>query len=378
MGYLDGLAGGLRAAAGIMSPEVQKQTAEEDQRQSLLLAQQQQTLLQNLQRQVESGAATPQQAVAAAEKYGIGAPVEAFGGPSIEAQAKRQALDNEMGFRKAVSASNGDVATIATAAMQYGKPEIAVNIFNQQETRAARLQERKDQIAAKERELQMRLEDRTLDREMRERLASESNALRQQQIALQGEIARGNQEMQRLRIEMMGDKKAQDQARQDFKTTQALGTAFEKANLPQMASVLDTADKLTSDPKVLEWVNGPKSSVPDLLAPKDAVEARQAVQKLFNITLKDRSGAAVTNQELERLKKEFGQGIFKTPEQLRTALGQARNIVENHYRGIAAGFGKDALDKYNQNLEEIGGQVFLRSGKVSAPPPPPGFVPTKG
>lgn len=364
MGYLDSLAGGLRAAAGIVSPDAQKQIVEEDQRNTMLRAQQQQIVLQNLARQVESGAMPQEQAAQVAQQVGL--PAQLVGGPSMEAQARKQALDNEMGFRQAVSESNGDIASIANAAMRYGKPDIAVTIFNRQEDRAARLQDRRDQIAARERELQMRLEDKTLDREMRERLGAESNALKQQQLALQGEIARGNQELQRLRIEMMGDKKLQETERKKFQTTQQLGVAFEKANLPQMSSVLESAESATKDDKILEWVNGPKSAVPDLVAPKEAVEARQAVQKLFNITLKDRSGAAVTNQELERLRKEFGQGVFKTPDQLRTALGQARRIIEDHYRGIAAGFGKDALDNYNKNMEEIGGKVFLRSGGSAA------------
>ncbi len=150
------------------------------------------------------------------------------------------------------------------------------------------------------------------------------------------------------------------------KAVQQLGRDLEKASLPTMLQVVGQAEKLT--PELETWVSGPKSGVPDMLAPPEARAARQDIAKLFNITLKDRSGAAVTNQELERLKKEFGQGLFKSPGQLLTAIQRARDVVESHYQGIAASHGKGALEAYNQNLEAIGGTPFApRTGSPSAP-----------
>lgn len=147
------------------------------------------------------------------------------------------------------------------------------------------------------------------------------------------------------------------------KQVQQLGRDLEKAGLPTMVAVTDQAGKLT--PELAEWVTGPKSAVPDWIAPKEARDARQDVSKLFNITLKDRSGAAVTNQELERLKKEFGQGLFKNPDQLLTAIQRAQQIVKSHYQGIAASYGAPVLDSYNQNLVAVGGRGMLAPG---APP----------
>lgn len=140
------------------------------------------------------------------------------------------------------------------------------------------------------------------------------------------------------------------------KAVQQLGRDFEKAGLPNTIAVIENAQKIT--PELAKWVTGPGAMIPDVTAPKEAVTARQDVAKLFNITLKDRSGAAVTNQELERLKKEFGQGLFKTPASLINAINTARGIVEKHYASIAATHGKAALDAYNENLEAIGGRRF--------------------
>jgi hypothetical protein len=344
---LRNLAYGLRSAAGVLSPDVQKQTFSEDS--AIERMQQQFAQTAELQRRnFEMQQSTPQ------------------------AKMQLEQLENERNFRKAAVDAGGDIGKIAGAAMQYGKPEIAMNIFNQQETRKARAEQAKQALDAKMEELKMRMEDRQASREQQAQYQQAMLQLRQQSIGLQAEIAKGNQALQGLRIEMMGDKVQRDREREKLQTTQKLGAAFEKANLPEMSTVLKQAENAVVDDKILEWVNGPKSSVPDMIAPKEVTDARQAVSKLFNITLKDRSGAAVTIPELERLKKEFGSGVFKKPEQLREAITKAKEIVENHYRGIAAGFGKSALDDYNKNMEEIGGTPVLRGGGA-VPPPPPGF-----
>ena len=141
------------------------------------------------------------------------------------------------------------------------------------------------------------------------------------------------------------------------KKVQQLGTALEKAGLPQSDAVLLDADNaVKTTPELAEYLTGAKSYLPDAMVPEKVRYGRQAFEKLFNITLKDRSGAAVTNQELERLKKEYARGLWKTPEQIQKGLDQARSVITAHYLGIAAGFGKEALGQYNQNLQEVGGR----------------------
>lgn len=141
------------------------------------------------------------------------------------------------------------------------------------------------------------------------------------------------------------------------KVVQALGHDFEKAGLPSMIAVVDRASKIT--PAQAEYITGWKANIPDPSVDQSVRDARQDISKLFNMTLKDRSGAAVTNQELDRLKKEFGQGLLKSPQSLITAIGRVNDIVEAHYAGIAAGHGKAALDSYNENLKAIGGLPFV-------------------
>lgn len=150
------------------------------------------------------------------------------------------------------------------------------------------------------------------------------------------------------------------------KQVQQLGTAFEKAGLPQAIGVVNQAGKIT--PELAEYLTGWKGMIPDPAVSQDVRDARQDLAKLFNITLKDRSGAAVTNQELQRLKEEFGKGLLRQPQSLINAVGKARSIIEQHYQGIAAGYGKNVVDAYNENLQSMGGAPLEFRGSAPTGP----------
>lgn len=342
-GILEELSLGLRQAAGVLNPTVQRDVfAADERKENLLLSAEERR--KTLQSQFMMQQMSPQ------------------------AQMARQQLENEQLFRREASLAEGDPAKIANAAMKYGKPELAVNIFNQQETRVSRAQDRKAALDAQIEIVRQRSEDKALDRAAKERADAILAALRQQSITQQGQIVQGNQQLQALRIEMIGDEKKRSEEKARLGKVQQLGGAFEKAGLPQMDSVLKAAEAAVVKDDVLEYINGPKSAYPDFTVGTEITNARQSVSRLFNITLKDRSGAAVTIPELERLKEEFGRGVFKKPAQLREAIRTARTIVENHYRGIAASYGNDALQLYNQNMKEIGGNPVLE-GKTAGPDP---------
>ena len=186
-------------------------------------------------------------------------------------------------------------------------------------------------------------------------------------LKLQQQNAQLAQQMKLMGIEIQRDRATNAQQQGVQKQTQQLGTALERAGLTEGDAVLrGVEDALKAKPDLAEYLSGPKSLLPDMVVDKDIAAGRQAFQKLFNITLKNRSGAAVTNQELDRLKNEFATGAFKTPDQLRAGVDQARKIISDHYRGVAAGFSPAALEQYNQNLRETGGTPLLEQG--AAPP----------
>lgn len=276
---------------------------------------------------------------------------------SPEYQAKIEALNNEKQFRLAATEAKGDQAKIAAAAVQFGKPELAVSLYKNQEDRAARVQQAHDTLEARRQELEMKISDKSLDRDQKERFNTMMAELKLQGLAMQGELARSNQELKKMQFGMKADQGLQKQVQQ-------LGGALEKANLPEADAVLGNVETaLKKNPDLAEYLSGPKSVLPDMVVGNDIAAGRQAFNKLFNITLKNRSGSAVTSQELDRLKQEFATGAFKTPKQLQSAVDQARDIINKHYTSVTAGFGPEALDAYNENIRGLGGKVTLEVPK---------------
>lgn len=97
-----------------------------------------------------------------------------------------------------------------------------------------------------------------------------------------------------------------------------------------------------------------------------AQNLQSAASKVFNTVLKDRSGAAVTNTELERLKTEFGEGKYNTESQMVAALQRYKRGVQNELRNREAGFRPEVVNRY----AEQGGRTS-RSSELSARPGDP-------
>lgn len=367
MGYLDSLAGGLRAAAGIMSPEIQKQTAEEDQRNNLLRAQQAQMLVQSLQQQVANGSISPEQAAQGAQSLGVNVPAQVIGGPSIEAQAKRQALDNEMGFRQAVAASGGDLSKIAGHAAQFGKMELAVSIYNQQENRLARIQDARDKAEQRMQELQMRLEDKAITREQQAQYQQGLLALRAQSNALQAELARGNQQLKELQIRMAGDQR--DRAKEDRldRGVTSFANELQQQKIPGLSASITSANTLLKkyegmDIPGLGVVAGSKV-IPNWSRSEESKNVRSSLQAVSNDLLNLYSGLAVTLPEAERRELESMQNGTFTSQDFKNAWPRIVNRYNTVVGNLAAGAGPDVLQRYQS-----------RPGAMSLKPIEPAFT----
>lgn len=121
-------------------------------------------------------------------------------------------------------------------------------------------------------------------------------------------------------------------------------------------------DDVTSDKGVLKGKNGKEIDLPGVsvkglgrldLWQNDAQELESAVGTVFNTELKDRSGAAVTNNEMERLKKEFGSGQYNTEAQMVQALKDYKAAMVLELKNREAGFSPDVRETY----ENRGGQT---------------------
>ena len=94
--------------------------------------------------------------------------------------------------------------------------------------------------------------------------------------------------------------------------------------------------------------------LPDFSLSPEGKSLRQAANTLFNFELKQRSGQAVTDSELMRLKREYGQGKFADEEQLRTGIRQYLQRLQELARNDAAGFKEDVRKEYiNQGGRDI-------------------------
>lgn len=296
-------------------------------------------------------------------------------------QANAQKQQRDQAYREELQGlgTNATPEQLSGVAAKYGGPDVLLKTMENAQLAKDRMAAQKDalqaNLAQKKELADARLEQQTqyagMMHEYRlaqvktadERAAEVARHNKQIELFTQQNAAT-NAELKKMGLQAQADKAAAADESRLQKQTQQLGTALERANLPEAHAVLGAVEAaLQKTPALSEYLSGPKSLLPDATVPNDIAAGRQAFSKLFNITLKNRSGAAVTNQELERLKNEFATGVWKTPQQLKNGVEQARNIISQHYRGIASGFGPDAMSAYNDNLRQFGGTPLLESGE---------------
>jgi len=90
------------------------------------------------------------------------------------------------------------------------------------------------------------------------------------------------------------------------------------------------------------------------------------VAKIFNTELKTRSGAAVTDQELERLKEEFGQGKFDSEALLLGALKEYKALALQAMQSHEAAYDPLVLKEYGTREKAITSE-FFQNRKTTAP-----------
>lgn len=99
-------------------------------------------------------------------------------------------------------------------------------------------------------------------------------------------------------------------------------------------------------------VDLPGANVPGLgrvsIYNSDARGIKASADKIFNVTLKDRSGAAVTTPEMDRLKSEYESGKFNTEAELVMKLKEFKQEVARELKNREAAFSKEARSRYKE------------------------------
>jgi hypothetical protein len=177
----------------------------------------------------------------------------------------------------------------------------------------------------------------------------ENMALRKRGLDIQEGAAK-----ERLRVSE--ENKALRKGLQLEKKVKDYSTWVDKNQISEINDTISHIQDITQSHKDLPGF-GQTALAPNWMISKEGEDLRSQVQNLFNLTLKMRSGAAVTDQEMRRLYKEFQDGKWRDDDALRRGLQQYLSRVKEKVRNTNAGTDPDALAVYQSG--ERGGRDFL-------------------
>jgi len=134
------------------------------------------------------------------------------------------------------------------------------------------------------------------------------------------------------------------------KNVKELSEDMIKTGAPQLQDTLETVEAIIDN----SYKNGKgdlpgfgaTASLPDWAISQQGQDLRQSAIKLFNIELKERSGAAVTKQELDRLRNEFKQGVWRTDRQFVEGIKAYRRLMEDYKAAVVAGYDPAVVSRY--------------------------------
>lgn len=153
-----------------------------------------------------------------------------------------------------------------------------------------------------------------------------------------------NQSVEETTTPTLGSQEIQKQALD--KKVLDLSETMQSQNYTETLAVLNEVKQLTQDGIAGFGATG---SLPDFMLTPAGKSTRSAFARLFNTTLKDRSGVAVTLPELERLKQEFNTGTFKTDKDLKNALNRFERILSIQIQSTLAGYPAEVIEQYKAN-----------------------------
>jgi hypothetical protein len=305
---------------------------------------------------------------------------------SPEYQAKLEALKNEKAFREEVGAAGGDMTRIAGAAVKYGKPELAVNIYNQTEARAARIQQAKVEAERHVRELELRLADKALDRESRERLSAQADETKRMLGGFQAELARSNQQLRGVQIQMITDQRQRAEAEKEERTIEGqIGKTADR--MKDVTPVFTAAKQLNKilgryTPEEVPGLGYAKNTdIGKVFLSDEGKDVSSSIKLFGNSVLKAMSGAAVTApEEIRQMAAQMADGRFSAKD-FYIAWPKMSKWVNDQVSLSTAGLTPKAKERFIErtglDLSPITPRFNFEDGKLKdgkgVPPPPPGF-----
>jgi len=89
-----------------------------------------------------------------------------------------------------------------------------------------------------------------------------------------------------------------------------------------------------------------------------AQDLKSKIARVFNIELKSRSGAAVTDTELTRLREEFGEGVYSTEPLMLDALKRYRELALQTMRSHEGAYDPLVLKAYSEREDTLTSRSF--------------------
>jgi hypothetical protein len=256
-------------------------------------------------------------------------------------------------------------------------------------------------LADKRDKLKQDLDQKEKDREAKRELASiaseernntaEQN--RQNQLAIAKLMSGGREENRAFQHQMQQDRQNLRQQAFEDKQKEELNNRTERYG-KDLASFSDPAliinnlekenlgfpldsvdyDKLKKGEIV---VDGKKQDLPGISLPfagrvsafnGDARALDQTLQKLLNTQIKDRAGTAVSSNELERIKKEYGQGMYNSEADLLRAAIDYKKGLSQLYKTQQAKYDEDTKKSFKERGGPQYDDVFTIKSKDSSAP----------
>lgn len=153
----------------------------------------------------------------------------------------------------------------------------------------------------------------------------------------------------------------------------ALGDRLSSSGVLEAQGVLDRAESELgrADDTGFRAAAVAPGWAPDALLPgRNSAPLREALAQVRNITLKDRSGAAISNAEFDRLKEELGTGALQSREAVMRGLRRLRQIQRDHQATIESGFDPQTVDTYHgRRSTRLGEGAPAPRGGAPAPQP---------
>jgi hypothetical protein len=189
-----------------------------------------------------------------------------------------------------------------------------------------------------------------------------------EQNALERALKRELEGMQQARYGAADKKLEAAEEKLLQKDTISYGKALGAAGIPELRKGINDANKVLStyEGKGIPGVFPGMGMVPNIMKGEEGRKVTTALQGVKNVLLRARSGAAVTEQEYERLQDEmFGAGA--TDQSFREAWQYLQNKVEAAESSLAGAYGPDVVNRYTIQRQRATPYDVLAAGGTAAP-----------